>query len=108
MQMFLVANNTLFEQLFALALYSHHGGQGSIPSQDMSVSGPLVEDGDDLGLKSLHNIEVFVNKNLNKEPNLDRWNNTYKVPYKQCVLRNPLRIVLSFGKRSGAMSSSLL
>ncbi len=77
MQMFLVANNTLFEQLFALALYSHHGGQGSIPSQDMSVSGPLVQDGDDLGLKSLHNIEISVNKNINKEQDSDRWKNKY-------------------------------
>ncbi len=29
--------------------HSHCGGLGSIPGQDMSVSGPLVKEGDDLG-----------------------------------------------------------
>ncbi len=34
-----------------MALYesARHGGPGSIPGQDMSVSGPLVKDEDELG-----------------------------------------------------------
>ncbi len=44
-----LAINKLFEWLFSRVLASHRGGPGSIPGRDMSVSGPLVKDGDDLG-----------------------------------------------------------
>ncbi len=44
-----VAINKLFERLFSGVLASHRGGPGSIPGRDMSVSGPLLWDGDDLG-----------------------------------------------------------
>jgi hypothetical protein len=40
---------SLFEYLFARVLASHRRGLGSISSQDMSFSGLLVEDGNDLG-----------------------------------------------------------
>jgi hypothetical protein len=36
-------------QIALRLLASHHGGSGSIPGRDMSVSGPPVWDGDDLG-----------------------------------------------------------
>jgi hypothetical protein len=40
----------MFEWLFSTVL---SGGLGSIPGQDMSVLGPLVQDEDDLGQVSL-------------------------------------------------------
>jgi hypothetical protein len=49
MQMFQIAINMLFEKLFARVHASHCGCLGLIPGRDMSVSGPLVENGDDLG-----------------------------------------------------------
>jgi hypothetical protein len=36
-------------KLFARVHATHRGGTGLIPGQNMSGSGPLVEDGDDLG-----------------------------------------------------------
>ncbi len=39
----------LFEWLFSGVLASHRGGPGSIPGRNISVSGPLVYDGDDRG-----------------------------------------------------------
>ncbi len=47
--MFRILVNELFDQLFARVPASHFGGPGLIPGRDMSVSGALVEDGDDLG-----------------------------------------------------------
>jgi hypothetical protein len=47
--MFRIACKELLEQRVNKVLASHSGGLGSIPGQDMSVSGPLVKDGDDLG-----------------------------------------------------------
>ncbi len=47
--MFRIVSNKLFEYLFARALAFYVRGSGSIPGRDMSISGPLVEDGDDLG-----------------------------------------------------------
>ncbi len=49
MQMFQIALNKLFESLFSRVLASHHGGLGLIPSRDMSVLEPPLQDGDDLG-----------------------------------------------------------
>ncbi len=40
-----IAINKLFEWLFSRVLASHRGGPGLVPY--MSVSGPLVEDGDE-------------------------------------------------------------
>jgi hypothetical protein len=54
LRMFRITINTLFEKLFAGVLAIHRGGQGKIIGRDMSVSGPLVEDGDDLGQVSLY------------------------------------------------------
>ncbi len=44
-----VPNSKLFEWLFSRVLVSHRGGPGLVPGRDMSVLGPLVKDGDDLG-----------------------------------------------------------
>jgi hypothetical protein len=44
-----VAINKQFEWLFSGVFASHRGGPGSIPGRDMSVSGSLVKDEDDLG-----------------------------------------------------------
>jgi hypothetical protein len=51
--MFRIAINKL-EKLFVRVLASQRKGPGSISGQDMSVSGALVENGDDLFVKSLH------------------------------------------------------
>jgi hypothetical protein len=48
MRMFQIIFNKLFGYLFARMLASHHGGPGSIPNRDMSVSGALVDYEDDL------------------------------------------------------------
>jgi hypothetical protein len=47
--MYRIANNKLFESLIARVVASHQGSQYLIPGRDMLVSGPLVEDEDDLG-----------------------------------------------------------
>ncbi len=47
MQMFRILNSN--ESLFARAIAYQRGGLGFIPGLDMSVSGPLVQDGDDRG-----------------------------------------------------------
>jgi hypothetical protein len=52
-----VAINEL-ETLFARVLASHRRGPGSISCRDMLISGALVEDGDDLFVKSLHRAKV--------------------------------------------------
>ncbi len=49
--MFQIAINKPFKSLFARVLASQLAG--SIPGQDMTVSGPLIEDGDDLCRVSL-------------------------------------------------------
>ncbi len=41
--------NKLFEKLFASLHACSAGSRGSNPGRDMSVSGALVKDGDDLG-----------------------------------------------------------
>jgi hypothetical protein len=46
--MFQIAINTLFEKLFDRVLASDHGGLELITDGDMSVSGPLFYDGDDI------------------------------------------------------------
>jgi len=48
-QMFQIANNMLFEQFFARVLASYQWGLVLIPCWDMSVSGALVYNVDDLG-----------------------------------------------------------
>jgi hypothetical protein len=40
---------TRSDWLISRVLATHHGGPGSIPGQGMSVLGPLVKDGYDLG-----------------------------------------------------------
>jgi hypothetical protein len=50
--MFRISKNWLFQYVFAKAL----AYTGSITGQDNSVSGALVEDGDDLGQVSLYCI----------------------------------------------------
>ncbi len=49
MQMFRIAIYKLFEWLFSRVLVSHLGGPGLVPGWDMSILGPLIQDGDDLG-----------------------------------------------------------
>ncbi len=44
-----------FEWLFSRVLDSHYGGPGSIPGWDVSVLGPPVSDGNDLGQVSPNN-----------------------------------------------------
>ncbi len=58
-QVFQIAINKLFEWLFSRVLNSHRGGPGSIRSWYMSVMGPLVYDGDDLGQSG--DLEVIQN-----------------------------------------------
>jgi hypothetical protein len=58
--MFRIAINKL-EKLFARVLASHRIGPGSIPGQDISVSGTLVEDGNDLFVRSLDRSKVTDN-----------------------------------------------
>ncbi len=58
--MYLVAINTLFEKLFARVLGTHRGGFGSIPGRVMTVSGPLVEDGDQLGQVLLYYVLLYI------------------------------------------------
>jgi hypothetical protein len=54
--MFRIVIKKLFEWLFSRVLASHSGGPGLIPGRDISVSGPLVEDGDDLAWSSLFTV----------------------------------------------------
>jgi hypothetical protein len=72
-----ICSECLYKQavrkLFARVLASHRGGPGLIPGRNMSVSGPLVEDGGDLSSVTFFILPGhFINAALNNIDQIEK------------------------------------
>jgi hypothetical protein len=65
---FRIAINKLFKWLLSRVFASHRWGLGSILGRDITVLGPLVKDGDDLGqVSSIHSLPVVIVLEISKK-----------------------------------------